>query len=227
MTHIQTREFIEELTKYFNGKEEVREIALKKAREISKGSTSIIRRIHNSGTADISKLFSELELLKKKYKELTKTMKTYPELYYSSMVENYLQEFAEAIIMLDLIKNNLDTSRLPEPSKLGIPYTTYLLGLSDVIGEFRRRTLDALRKKELDQAMKYLDTMEALYDIIIVLNYPDKVLPLRRKQDVARALIEKTRGELAFAVSEYSLVENISDLKSDLENYYKNVVRKN
>jgi translin len=69
--------------------------------------------------------------------------------------------------------------------------------------------------------------MEALYDIIIVLNYPDKVLPLRRKQDVARALIEKTRGELAFAVSEYSLVENISDLKSDLENYYKNVVRKN
>ena len=68
--------------------------------------------------------------------------------------------------------------------------------------------------------------MEALYDFIIDLNYPDKVLPLRRKQDVARALIEKTRSELTIAISEFSLVENISELKSDLKTYYKKVVTK-
>ena len=154
-------------------------------------------------------------------------MSKYPEILHSTMVENYIQEYAEAIIMISMIQNNLNTTKLPDPDKLGIPYTTYLLGLSDVIGELRRSTLDALRQKELDNAIQYLEAMEKLYDFIIDLNYPDRVLPLRRKQDVARALIEKTRSELAFAVSEYSLVENISGLKSKLDLYYKKVVRKN
>jgi len=129
--------------------------------------------------------------------------------------------------MLALIKNNLDVSKLPDPDKLGLPYITYLMGVGDVIGEFRRFCLDALRNQQLSEATRYLDTMEELYEIIINLNYPDKVLPLRRKQDIARALIEKTRSELVFAMSENNLVENISELKSDLKLYYKNVVRKN
>lgn len=227
MTHVKTTEFLEMLTGYFNGKESVREKAFKLSREISRGSTAIIRRIHHMGTSNAPKLKDELKPIEKKYKELTTTLRTYPELFYSNMVENNIQEYAEAIILLDLIKNDFKTSKLPNPDKLEIPYTTYLMGLGDVIGELRRLTLDSLRKKDLDMAIKYLDTMEELYDVIIVLNYPDKVLPMRRKQDVARALIEKTRSELAFAVSEYSLVENITDLKSDLKNYYKNVMRKN
>ena len=68
-----------------------------------------------------------------------------------------------------------------------------------------------------------MDSMEQLFDVIINLNYPDGVLPLRRKQDVARALIEKTRGELAFAVSEFSLKENISDLRIELKKHYEKV----
>jgi translin len=227
MSEINTKDFSKRLTKYFDGKEEVREKALKLSREISKGSTSIIRRLHSNKPSDLKPITDELKILQNKYKKLKTEMKRYPEVYYSNMVENYIQELAEAIILVHLIKNDLRITKLPDPEKLGLPYTTYLLGLSDVIGEFRRCTLDALRKKELQEAIRYLDAMEALYDFIIDLNYPDRVLPLRRKQDVARALIEKTRGELTFAASEYSLVENITDLKSDLKTYYKKVVRKN
>lgn len=223
MSEINIKNLNDKVTKYFDGKEEVREKALKLSREIAKGSTSIIRRLHSNRTPDLKPLQDELKILNQKYKTLKTEMSKYPELYHSSLVENYVQELAEAIIMVHLIKNNYKTSKLPDPNKLGLPYTTYLLGLSDVIGELRRCTLDALRKRELQQAIIYLDTMEALYDFIIDLNYPDKVLPLRRKQDVARALIEKTRSELTIAISEFSLVENISELKSDLKTYYKKV----
>ncbi|WP_455393015.1 hypothetical protein, partial [[Eubacterium] cellulosolvens] len=209
MSDINTQQLSNRLTKYFDGKEEVRENALKLAREIAKGSTSIIRKLHSHRQLDLKPLLEQLKPLNSKYKKLTTELKKYPELYYSNMVENYIQEYAEAIIMLNIIRNNLNTTKLPEPEKLGIPYTTYLQGLGDVIGEFRRCTLDALRKNELQDATRYLDAMEELYDFIIDLNYPDRVLPLRRKQDVARALIEKTRGELTFALSEYNLVGNI------------------
>lgn len=227
MSNTKDQELLERFTRYFDGKNAAREQALRLARELSKESTIIIRKFHNKNTNDVTRLLAELNALKSKYNELNSAMSAYPELLHSNMVDNNVQEYAEAIIMLTLIKNDLKISKLPDPDKLGLSYTAYLLGLCDVIGEFRRCTLDALRNKDIQDAGKYLDSMEQLYEIIINLNYPDRVLPLRRKQDVARALIEKTRGELVFAVSEYGLVENITDLKKDLKTYYKNVMRKN
>ena len=231
MTEINTHGLMKHFTRYFDGKDSVRENALKISREISKSSTAIIRKLHKldykQDAAEIKELAINLKEIDKKYKKLKTSMKDYPELYYSTMLENYIQEYVEATIMLTLIKNDFKISKLPDPDKLGLPYTTYLLGLGDVIGECRRCALDALRKQQLSEANRFLETMEQLYDVIIDLNYPDKVLPLRRKQDVARALIEKTRSELVIAMSENNLVENISDLKSDLKLYYKNVMRKN
>ena len=230
MTEIKTQYLIKRFTAYFDGKDQVREKALKLAREISKESSAIIRKLHTKTIADKSKivdLMAELKVITKKHHTLTTTLKKYPELYYSNMLENFIQEYAEAIIMLSLVRNDLKMTKLPDPDKLDIRYSTFLLGLSDVIGELRRCTLEALRSHDLTQAYKYLDLKEQLYEIILNLNYPEKVLPLRHKQDVARALIEKTRSELAFAVSEYSLVDNITELKKDLKKYYKKVVRKN
>ena len=226
MTTTKDQGLLEKFTRYYDGKDAARELALKLARELSKESSIIIRKLHNKNTNDLTQLLPELNALKSKYEALNSSMSAYPELLHSNMVENNVQEYAEAIIMLTLIKNKLEISKLPDPDKLDLPYTAYLLGLCDVIGEFRRCTLDALRNKDVQNAGKYLDTMEQLYELVINLNYPDRVLPLRRKQDVARALIEKTRSELVFAVSEYGLVENITDLKRDLKNYYKKNIRK-
>ena len=219
---ILTGKFVE----YFDGLDAVRDEALRSSREISKKSSSIIRRLHSQKTQDLTDLLNELTDLGKKYKELKQRLKPYPELYFSNFIENNIQEYVEAMIMLTLMKNNLKLSTLPNPDTLAVKYSTYLLGLSDVIGELRRCTLDAIRTGELTQATSYMATMEELFEIIIDLNYTDGVLPLRRKQDVARALIEKTRSELAFAVSEYSLKENISGLQNELNKYYKKVIRK-
>lgn len=213
--------------KYFDGVDAAREKALKQGREISKRSSAIVRQLHSQKTKNTANLFKDLEIIKNKFQNLKTELKNYPKLYYSNMLENFVQEYVEATIMLTLIKNKLKLTKLPDPDNLGVRYSTYLLGLSDVIGELRRCTLDAIRKQKLSEAGAFLDTMEHLYDFIIDLNYPDGVLPLRRKQDVARALIEKTRSELAFAVSEYSLKEDLSDLKFELKRHYGKVKRKN
>lgn len=214
-------------TKYFEKKDAARETALKLSREISRSSTNIIRKLHSTKSEDVSQLITDLNGVKNQFKELKSVLKPHPELYYSKMVSNYTQEYVEATIMLTLIKNDLKVSTIPSPDKLGTDFITYLLGLSDVIGEFRRCTLDAICAEDLRSATAYLAAMEQLFEIIITLNYPDGVLPLRHKQDVARALIEKTRGELAFAVSEHSLKENITGLKKELKHYNKKIVRKN
>jgi translin len=193
---------------------------------ISKRSSAIVRKLHSKDTKNVDVLLKELEDITQKYKIFKSSLNNYPELFYSNMVENFIQEYVEATIMLNLIKHNLDLNRLPDPDKLGVRFSTYLLGLSDVIGELRRCTLDAIRVQDLDEAGCFMDCMEQLFDVIINLNYPDGVLPLRRKQDVARALIEKTRGELAFAVSEYSLKENISDLRVELKKHYTEVSKR-
>ena len=103
MSEINAEDFSKRLTKYFDGKEEVREKALKLSREISKGSTSIIRRLHSNKPSDLKPITDELKILENKYKKLKTEMKKYPEVYYSNMVENFIQELAEAIILVHLI----------------------------------------------------------------------------------------------------------------------------
>lgn len=86
---------------------------------------------------------------------------------------------------------------MPEPEEVGIPYEPYLLGLADAMGELRRAVLDFLRKGELKSAEELFSLMEGVYEFLVEFDYPDAVLPgMKRKQDVVRGLIERTRGEL-------------------------------
>ena len=39
--------------------------------------------------------------------------------------------------------------------------------------------------------------MVEIYDSIIRFDYPSALIPIKRKQDMVRGIIEKTRGELA------------------------------
>ena len=73
----------------------------------------------------------------------------------------------------------------------------YLGGMSDTIGEGRRRLLDLLRRGEVEQAERLLDAMEEMYGVLVTMDYPDAItMNLRRATDVSRSLIEKTRGDL-------------------------------
>jgi translin len=109
-----------------------------------------------------------------------------------SSVLSAQQEYAEARLLQGLLRG-----RLLRPKALGVDYRAYLGAVADVIGELRRCALDAVRRGELRRAEQMLERMEELYDLLMEFDYADSVVPgLRRKQDVARQLIERTRGDL-------------------------------
>jgi translin len=89
-----------------------------------------------------------------------------------------------------------------------------LLGLADVVGELRRSVLDFLRKGDVKSAEKNLGTMELIYDELIVM---DKALHaisrLRRKTDIARRIVESTRGDVTIEARRGVLERSLKKLE--------------
>ena len=105
---------------------------------------------------------------------------------------------------------------LPTPEELGVTTSSYLLGLADAIGELRRFSLDALREGRMEDAIRYLEMMEEMFRVLMRFDYPDALVAVRRKQDIARSLLEKTRGEVAVGVSTKALSDKIGRLYEKL-----------
>ena len=53
--------------------------------------------------------------------------------------------------------------------------------------------------------------MEDIFTALMRFDYPDAILPIRRKQDIVRSLLEKTRGEVAVATSARKLHAKIEE----------------
>jgi translin len=85
---------------------------------------------------------------------------------------------------------------LPDPDTIQTTYSAYLLGLCDVVGELRRGALDFMLEGNAAKANEYLQHMDRIYDAIMSFDYPSALVPIKKKQDMVRGLIEKTRGEL-------------------------------
>jgi translin len=134
--------------------------------------------------------------------ELQGLAKDYPDIIYGGMFSAALQEYAEANIFLSLIKE----SRFVTPKEINVPPVDYALGLADVIGECRRAVLDALREGDAEKGEAYLKTMDEIYVELTALDEAYMLVPgLRRKCDVARRVIEATRGDVTQEVRRKAL----------------------
>jgi translin len=80
------------------------------------------------------------------------------------------------------------------------------------VGELRRFCLEELKTGKVARANHFLDRMEDIFTAIMRFDYPEAIVPLRHKQDVARSLLEKTRGEVAVAASAKNLHEKIEEI---------------
>jgi len=184
------------ILKNLNRKELVRERVISISREINRSANEIVYDIH--GNRDVARKLKDLHGM---VKGLHRLVKDHPDLLYSGIASNALQEYAEAAIFYAIVND----SKTPAPAELGIPDIQYLLGLADVIGELRRLTLNLIIEKDLVKAKRYFRVMEKLTEILSKFNYPDSLVPIRRKQDIARGIIEKTQGELAVALAAESM----------------------
>ncbi|MFX1451655.1 MAG: haloacid dehalogenase [Promethearchaeota archaeon] len=173
-----------------------REKALQDVRKIIRNSGSSIRAVHKGEFEKAREFIDEAEGLIKKLEELRINS---PIIYYKNYITDAQQEFCEARLFYGLItKENVE---ILSPEKLVISNIAYLLGIADLIGELRRYALDSIRRDEIDKAEIILDYMSDIYENLISLDYPSGITPgLRRKCDVARGLIEKTRSELTISL---------------------------
>jgi translin len=127
--------------------------------------------------------------------------KTHAELLTSPSVTVAYQEFVEASSLFEFVEKG----KVPSLKETGASYRSYILGLLDVIGEFRRMALNSLRKGEVATAEKLLDLMEGVYEDLQTLEHTSIIPTFRVKMDVARKIIESTRGDVVTEVRRYSL----------------------
>jgi translin len=111
------------------------------------------------------------------------------------LAHDALQESAEALLLGAVVHGG----PLPGPPELGLEPEPYLMGLGDLVGEVRRLALDRLRHGDLEGAEGYVATMEHLFRALMRFDTTRAIVALKPKQDVARSLLERTRGEVTMA----------------------------
>ena len=198
---------VKEIETELDEKEEIREQSIKLSRSITRLSGSAIRMMQQSEEAR-----RLLDSAKREAVKLTRMLGNHAEISYAGYVENALQELSEACIVSAVLRGE----PMPMPRSIGATSTAYLLGMGDAVGEFRRFALLALTKGDVKRADHYLRVMEDLFAALMRFDYPHAIVAIRRKQDVARSLIEKTRGEILVSSRGKELERKIERLERKL-----------
>lgn len=185
-------ELIDRLAESMDDAEALREKALKDSRLVTRESKRAVQAIHRGEgpAAHLNEGKRVLDNMSSYLPEGLRTLKGGP-------VEDAMMELAEAFLLSSLLTGEAP----PSPEELGISERGWILGLGDLPGELRRRALDKLRVGELDEADSMLSMMEEVHEALMRFDHPDAVLPLRRKQDVSRSVLERTRGDVAGAMA--------------------------
>jgi translin len=187
-----------------------RDEALKQARQLTRACSLAIRAVHRD---DLEAMVASLAEAQKLADQLRDDLKEHPELFYAGYTQDSLKEFVEANVTCALIQNKA----LQTPQDLGVEDATYLNGLAEVVGELRRRTLDILRSGYSEEVERLLGHMDDIYAVLVTMDYPDAITNgLRRQTDLARGIIEKTRGDVTFSLRGQALAEAIRRLSAQL-----------
>src|ERR1051325_7630624 len=188
----------------------LRDQALAEARQLTRACSLAIRAVHRDDKEGMEEHLNEAHKLAEK---LRVELKDYPDLFYAGYTQDALKEFVEANVTCALIQNKA----LQTPEELGVQDSTYLNGLAEVVGELRRRTLDILRSGYSEEAERLLGHMDDIYSVLVTMDYPDAITNgLRRQTDLARGIIEKTRGDVTFSLRGQQLAEAIKSLSTQL-----------
>jgi translin len=177
----------------FDRKTAARERALPAARRSIRASANAIRAVHRG---DFTLARSLIEESRAALEEGVEGLEDHPDVRFAGYLLDAEKEFAEANLTFALIAGE----ELPRPEALGVGDAPYLNGIAEAVGEGRRHVLDLLRARDVERAERVLAMLEEMYGVLVTMDYPDAItMNLRRSTDVARSLIEKTRGDLSVA----------------------------
>ena len=193
-----------------DAKNTARERALPAARRSIRASANAIRAIHRLELDRAKELIAESRTA---LDDGLAAVEEHADIRHAGYLHDAEKELAEANVTLALVTG----AEMPTPTDLSVGDAAYLNGLSEAIGEGRRRLLDLLRGGEVGRAQELLGAMEDLYDVLVTMDYPDAItMNLRRSTDVARSLIEKSRGDLTVAAVQYDLRDALDRHRKEL-----------
>ncbi|MGB9756233.1 MAG: hypothetical protein ACPLVJ_00410 [Candidatus Bathyarchaeales archaeon] len=201
------RSILRDIGKELKEKEKVKENLQKKMRKATSLSKQAILMIHQKRLREAKRLIEEA---KKIIVSLNDASIAYPDIIYSGLFSAALQEYSEACIFLKLIEE----AEFATPKEVNVPSVDYVLGLADVIGEYRRFALDALREGDIKSCEKCLRIMDEIYVELMAMDEAYMLVPgLRRKCDIARKIIETTRGDITQEARRSELEKQLKKLE--------------
>jgi translin len=199
------------INKELQSKNEAREKALSFARQTIRASGSSIRAIHQE---EFDRAASLLDDAGAKLKQCDALLREYPDIYYAGFLQDAQKEYVEAQATFALILGR----PLPDPDDLNVGYASFLSGMGEAIGELRRHILDIIRKGDLAGGEHFLAAMDEIYYLLTSFDFPEAIMPgLRRITDVARSIMERTRGDLTNALSQDNLKRALSEAQKNVK----------
>ncbi|MGV9171392.1 MAG: hypothetical protein ACOC44_08630 [Promethearchaeia archaeon] len=193
-----------ELDKYT----EIREDILNLQRKIVSDCSVAIKNIHRE---EYDNYHEKIQAIEKNLIDLHDMVNEKPGIFFKYL-KTAEQEYTEAICFYHIIKEK----EIPSRKDLNVYALHYATGMADIVGEIRRYVLDNIRNSNISELNKLLEMMDEIYTYLFSLDYPSGLTKdLRHKTDIARKLIEKTRGDISLTIQMNELKNVLKTKKSE------------
>ncbi len=185
----------------FDSKTAAREVGLARSRSAIRSCGNAIRALHR---LEFETARSLLDQATADLAEARAALADHTDILHAGFVHDAEKELAEGHITFALVTGG----SFPDPGILGVSTQAFMKGMAEAIGELRRHILDLMRQGELARCEQLLGAMDEMYYALVSMDYPDGItMGLRRLTDVARSIIERTRGDFTTSVIQSSLRE--------------------
>ncbi|HEX2088806.1 MAG TPA: haloacid dehalogenase [Actinomycetota bacterium] len=185
----------------FEEKTAAREKALSASRRSIRASANAIRATHRRDFEQAEQLMADSRAALDSGKDAVASQL---DVYYAGFLQDAQKEYAEARLTNAVVQN----ADLPSPDDLDVELAPYLNGMAETIGEARRAILDLLRRGDVVESERILTAMEDMFYVLVSMDFPDAITGnLRRSTDVARSIMERTRGDLSITLVQRNLQE--------------------
>jgi translin len=208
MTEIDPGPLVAGIIEEFEQINAAREKAISQGRHVIRASANAIRAAHRGEFDDARRGAQEASRM---LQEILEHTTDHPTLTSAGYVQDAMKEVAEAHISVAI----LDDDAIPSASDLGVSSSAWLNGLAEAASELRRDALDSLRRNDVPRAETLLQQMDAIYSALVTVDFPDAITGgIRRTTDQLRAVLERTRGDVTFALRQDRLEQMLSQAES-------------
>src|ERR1051326_5257183 len=208
---MELSEVSEQIRKRLDAKSQAREKGLRSSRQAIRECANSIRATHRAEWELAQELMGAA---RRSLDDAQAAMEPFPDIYYAGFLQDAEKEYAEARSTYALITDG----ELPTPEELRIGDAPFLNGIAEAIGELRRHVLDIMRRGQLERGEQLLGAMDDIYYVLVSMDYPDAMTGgLRRTTDVARSIMERTRGDLSLTLIQRGLTDTSGEHRSRLD----------